>query len=204
MDRKGQWRIERPDRQTRSVRRLCGEAVDHRHPQVETQAQLLAPLGQVKRIVASLVEGCTMVSLVGHEFMQQAGLFHRVLATLHGESIPVLQTGDSDYSLSVLIPESETNRAVRALHDRFGLAEDVNDEANDRLEDDLAEAGCVILPHIGVGYDPAWEPEHGFFALDLAEDEAVELATAYGQNALVIVERGRPARLVITPVMDVS
>ena len=91
--------------------------------EVETQAQLLAPLGQVRRIVASLVEGCTMVSLVGHEFMQQPGLFHRVLATLHGESIPVLQTGDSDYSLSVLIPESETNRAVRVLHDRFGLAE---------------------------------------------------------------------------------
>ncbi len=87
--------------------------------EVETQAQLLAPLGQVKRIVASLVEGCTMVSLVGHEFMQQAGLFHRVLTTLHGESIPVLQTGDSDFSLSVLIPESETNRAVRVLHDRF-------------------------------------------------------------------------------------
>jgi aspartate kinase len=91
--------------------------------EVETQAQLLAPLGTVRRIVASLVEGCTMVSLVGHEFMQQPGLFFRVLSTLHGESIPILQTGDSDYSLSVLIPESETNRAVRTLHDRFGLAE---------------------------------------------------------------------------------
>ena len=91
--------------------------------EVETQAQLLAPLGNVKRIVASLTEGCTMVSLVGHEFMQQAGLFHRVLSVLHEENIAVLQTGDSDYSLSVLIPESETNRAVRVLHDRFGLAE---------------------------------------------------------------------------------
>ena len=91
--------------------------------EVETQAQLLAPLGTVRRIVASLTEGCTMVSLVGHEFMQQAGLFYRVLSVLHEESIPVLQTGDSDYSLSVLVPESETNRAVRVLHDRFGLAE---------------------------------------------------------------------------------
>ena len=91
--------------------------------EVETQAQLLAPLGKVRRIVASLTEGCTMVSLVGHEFMQQPGLFVRVLTALHEESVPVLQTGDSDYSLSVLIPESETNRAVRTLHDRFGLAE---------------------------------------------------------------------------------
>ncbi|MCW2839231.1 MAG: hypothetical protein JWR55_714 [Aeromicrobium sp.] len=79
--------------------------------------------------------------------------------------------------------------------------QDTNDEANDRLEADLSEAGSVILPHIGVGYDPDWEPEHGFFALDLAEAEAVELATEHGQNAVVVVERGLPARLVITPVM---
>lgn len=81
------------------------------------------------------------------------------------------------------------------------LDQDSNDEANGRLEDDLAEAGSVILPHIGVGFDPEWEPEHGFFAVDLAEDQAVELATAYGQNAIVIIERGGPARLVLTPIV---
>jgi hypothetical protein len=81
--------------------------------------------------------------------------------------------------------------------------QDTNDEANDRLEADLDDRGSVILPHIGVGYDPEWEPEHGFFALDLSEADAIELAVAYGQNAVVVVERGRPARLVVTPVMDV-
>ena len=91
--------------------------------EVETQAQLLEPLGEVRRIAASLTEGCTMVSLVGYEFLGQPGLFYRVLSLLVEASIPVLQTGDSDYSLSVLVPESETNRAVRALHDHFGLAE---------------------------------------------------------------------------------
>jgi hypothetical protein len=112
----------------------------------------------------------------------------------------------------------ETSDDIDAVLDDYGAAsgvfitawnprseptgEDVNDEANDRLEADLSEAGSVILPHIGVGYDPAWEPEHGFFALDLAEAEAVELAVAHGQNAVVVVERGRPARLVITLVMD--
>ena len=30
-----------------------------------------------------------------------------------------LQTSDSDFSLSVLIPESESNRAVRMLHEKF-------------------------------------------------------------------------------------
>lgn len=111
----------------------------------------------------------------------------------------------------------ETSAAIDEILDDFGasngvfitgwnprsepLDQDSNDEANGRLEEDLSEAGSVILPHIGVGYDPEWEPEHGFFALDLAEDEAVDLATAYGQNAVVIVDRGGPARLVLTPIM---
>jgi hypothetical protein len=84
------------------------------------------------------------------------------------------------------------------------LDQDSNDEANDLLEADLDEAGSVILPHIGVGYDPEWEPEHGFFALDLLEADAIELATAYGQNAIVIADRGQPARLVLTPIMGSS
>jgi aspartate kinase len=91
--------------------------------EVEIQASLLSALGEVKRLKAALTEGCTMVSLIGHEYMQQAGLFHSVLRTLMDHHIPVLQTSDSDFSLSVLVPESDANRAVRALHDRFGLAE---------------------------------------------------------------------------------
>jgi aspartate kinase len=91
--------------------------------EVETQASLLQTLGDVRRVTAELTEGCTMVSLVGHEYMQQAGLFLAVLKTLSEGQVQVLQTSDSDYSLSVLVPESETNRAVRLLHDRFQLAE---------------------------------------------------------------------------------
>ena len=46
------------------------------------------------------------------------------LAALTGgyRRVPVLQTGDADFSLSVLIPESELRRTVSALHARFGLA----------------------------------------------------------------------------------
>lgn len=89
--------------------------------EVETQAALLEGVGEVRRIVGQLTEGCTMVSVVGHEYMQQPGLFLTVLSAMAEESIPVLQTSDSDFSLSVLVPESETNRAVRVLHDRFEL-----------------------------------------------------------------------------------
>lgn len=89
---------------------------------VETQGSLLSGLGTVRRVRAELTEGCTMVSLVGHDYMQQPGVFLDVLTTLHEGQVPVLQTSDSDYSLSVLVPEAETNRAVRLLHDRFNLA----------------------------------------------------------------------------------
>lgn len=93
--------------------------------EVETQAALLEPLGEVKRVVAQLTEGCTMVSLIGHEYLQQPGVFLQVLSELHTAQVPVLQTSDSDFSLSVLVPEAETHRAVRLLHDRFGLSEAV-------------------------------------------------------------------------------
>lgn len=76
-----------------------------------------------------------------------------------------------------------------------------NDAAHARLVAELAAAGVRALPHAGIGDDPAWAPEHGVLVLDMAEDDAVGLATAYGQNALVLVERGRPARLVATPWM---
>jgi len=91
--------------------------------EVETQAKLLGLLGEVRRVPASLTEGCTMVSLVGHEYMQQSGLFLQVLSVLSENQISVLQVSDSDYSLSVLVTESERDRAVKLLHQRFGLDE---------------------------------------------------------------------------------
>jgi aspartate kinase len=91
--------------------------------EVETQVQLLQSLGEVKRVRAGLTEGCTVVSLVGHEYMQQPGVFLRVLQAMDDAEISVLQTSDSDFSLSVLVPEADTMRTVKLLHDRFGLAE---------------------------------------------------------------------------------
>ena len=90
---------------------------------VQTQADLLDSLGNAKRVVADLTEGCSMVSVIGHEYLQQPGIFLRALKTLEEAQVPVLQTSDSDFSLSCLVPEADTNRVVRLLHDGFGLAE---------------------------------------------------------------------------------
>ncbi|MBS1722230.1 MAG: aspartate kinase [Armatimonadetes bacterium] len=87
-----------------------------------SQMELLKPLGDPVKVALQVTEGCTMVSLVGYDYMQQPGVFFDVLCRFHDAQIPVLQTSDSDFSLSCLIPESELSKAVRLLHDGFGLA----------------------------------------------------------------------------------
>lgn len=87
--------------------------------EAETQAHLLKGLGRVKTVAIELTEGCTMVSVIGREYLNKAGAFHRVLSTLYAENVPVFQTSDSGLSLSCLIPESELEKAVSILHDKF-------------------------------------------------------------------------------------
>lgn len=85
----------------------------------ETQSKLLDAWDKVSIVPVSVAEGCTMVSVVAYEYMQRPGVFLEVLETLHQAAIPVLQTSDSDFSLSCLIPESELKRTVALLHGKF-------------------------------------------------------------------------------------
>lgn len=87
----------------------------------QSQIDLMSSLGSPVPIPLTVTEGCTIVSLVGHDYMQQPGVYYDVLSRFHAAQIPVLQTSDSDFSLSCLIPESELSKAVRVLHDGFGL-----------------------------------------------------------------------------------
>ncbi|MBX3096060.1 MAG: aspartate kinase [Fimbriimonadaceae bacterium] len=89
---------------------------DEATPETRTQLRLL---GDVPLVKMTVTEGCTMVSLVGQDYIQQPGVFHWVLDTLIQAQVPVLQTSDSDFSVSLLVPESELHRAVHALHDQF-------------------------------------------------------------------------------------
>ncbi|MCS7066649.1 MAG: aspartate kinase [Fimbriimonadales bacterium] len=68
-----------------------------------------------------VAEGCTMVSLIAHGYGQEPGVFAKLYQTLLQEGIPVWQTADSELSLSCIIPESEVEKAVRILHERFEL-----------------------------------------------------------------------------------
>jgi hypothetical protein len=79
--------------------------------------------------------------------------------------------------------------------------DEVNAGAHTRLATRLAECGLTALAHAGFGQDPRWRAEHGFFVLDLSERDALEIAVEFEQNAVVVVERGAPARLVLSDVM---
>jgi len=73
-----------------------------------------------------------------------------------------------------------------------------NAAAGAAMAAEIATRGWRALPHLGVGDDPAWPPEEGWFLLDLDEAAAQALAHAYGQNAIVRIEPGLPARLIET------
>lgn len=82
------------------------------------QAELLG-VAPSSFVSAELSDSCTIVSVVGRDLLNRPGVFYEVLRSLSEAAIPVLQTSDSELSLSCLIPESEAHRAVKLLHEKF-------------------------------------------------------------------------------------
>lgn len=80
-------------------------------------------LVEVHPVEAEVTENCTMVSVIASRFKGIPGVMALVLETLAKVGVPVFQTADSEYSISVLVPEADTEKATRALHDVFRLGE---------------------------------------------------------------------------------
>jgi len=83
-------------------------------------AAAVATLGELG-IEAEANPGCAKVSVVGEGMRGVPGVMARVARALHDASVRVLQTSDSHYSISCLVPESDMERAARALHAQFEL-----------------------------------------------------------------------------------
>ena len=77
---------------------------------------------------------------------------------------------------------------------------EANAAAAERLASLLRDRGHRWLPHDGRSKDSDWR-EEGFFVLDLPEAEALAVAAEFGQNAVVRVDPGQPARLSFTALM---
>jgi aspartate kinase len=86
------------------------------------QRPLLRPVESRVHIVdvpASVIENCTMVSVIASSHRRVPGVIARTYDTLTGAGIAIYQTADSEMSLSFLVPESEVDRAVRLLHEKL-------------------------------------------------------------------------------------
>jgi hypothetical protein len=91
---------------------------------MNAQRTLLAgasSLVDIRVVEADLVENCTMVSVIATGIDDIPGIFVTMLGVLDEQGVWLYQTADSAYSLSVLIREADSVRAVRTLHEAFNL-----------------------------------------------------------------------------------
>lgn len=65
--------------------------------------------------------GCAKVSVVGLGMRNMPGVMARVIKALNEQQIEILQTGDSNITISLLIDRKDLSRAVKTLHDHFQL-----------------------------------------------------------------------------------
>ncbi|HEY6104192.1 MAG TPA: aspartate kinase [bacterium] len=91
---------------------------------VEKAANLLSNLG----FRAEATGTCAKVSIIGAGMRGRPGVMARVVHALHRAGVNILQTADSHTTISCLVSREEMEAALRALHDEFGLAEEIASE----------------------------------------------------------------------------
>ncbi|MHB8758053.1 MAG: ACT domain-containing protein, partial [Bacillota bacterium] len=68
-----------------------------------------------------LKRGCAKVSVVGAGMRGVPGVMANVVRGLAKAEVRILQTSDSHLTISCLIEQADMEKAVRALHEQFGL-----------------------------------------------------------------------------------
>ncbi|HEX2954174.1 MAG TPA: ACT domain-containing protein, partial [Bacillota bacterium] len=81
-------------------------------------AELLGPFAYQLQTVGA----CAKVSVVGAGMQETLGIMARVVESMHQAGISILQTVDSEITISCLLPETDMIRAVQCLHREFGLS----------------------------------------------------------------------------------
>lgn len=80
--------------------------------------EALANLGYKAEVVAN----CAKVSVVGGGICEVTGVMASFVEALSANNVLILQTVDSHTSISVLVKKADVEIAVKALHEKFGLA----------------------------------------------------------------------------------
>ncbi|HHY45920.1 MAG TPA: aspartate kinase [Firmicutes bacterium] len=71
---------------------------------------------------ARVARGCAKVSVIGAGMQYVPGIVARVVDALYRRGIDIMQTVDSEITISCLVREEDAQEAVRALFDEFGLS----------------------------------------------------------------------------------
>lgn len=91
-----------------------------------TVKQDVAALAQEKlaelNFAVDLLSDCAKVSIVGGGMREVPGVMANFVAALTDSDIEILQTVDSNASISALVRYDDMKKAVASLHERFGLS----------------------------------------------------------------------------------
>ncbi len=87
-------------------------------------ANLLSNLG----FPVQVSQPCAKVSIIGAGMRGRPGVMARVVQALHGAGVDILQTADSHTTISCLVAREQMDEALRALHNEFELARDLESE----------------------------------------------------------------------------
>lgn len=68
-----------------------------------------------------VTKGCAKLSVVGAGMQGIPGVMADLVETLHQAGIKILQTSDSDITVSFLVPETQIKEAINLLHNKFTL-----------------------------------------------------------------------------------
>lgn len=72
-----------------------------------------------------------------------------------------------------------------------------NKERQDRLREDLASLGVLIINGAGQGEDPDWPAEASYAAIGVTREQACELGVKYEQNAIVWFDNKGTGELIL-------
>jgi aspartate kinase len=79
-------------------------------------------------VTFNITGGCAKVSVVGLGMRNIPGVMARVIKALKEKNVRILQTGDSNITISLLIREDDLSEALCTLHDHFRLASPPGDD----------------------------------------------------------------------------
>lgn len=125
----------------------------------------------------------------------------------YAETVYVFRDEDRIGVLRVdALPDGTTEDLLRREEERYGAfitashpqhgADAGGAGDNEALRERLRADGYRFYAGAGIGMSPGYDPEASLFVPGLAEADAVALGRHFGQNAVLVVESGRPSRLV--------